>query len=81
MLHYIQILLYCGEHKCSGFNALLGPFTLTVHSLRIPPLLLLSRRREEVGLVGLEGEVPWVSVAEAQPLGWHLEYQLWGGDS
>ena len=42
MLHYIQILFYCGEHKCSGFNALLGPFTLTVHSLRITPLLLLS---------------------------------------
>lgn len=31
--------------------------------------------------MGQEGEVPWVSVAEAQPLGWHLEYQLWGGDS
>ena len=54
---------------------------LSARSASLPPLLLLSRRREEVGLVGQEGEVPWVSVAEAQPLGWHLEYQLWGGDS
>ena len=38
----IQILLYRGEHKCSGFSILLGPFTLTVHSLRITPLPLLS---------------------------------------